>query len=199
MIKRTVKALEALLELNRASEALLIDIVASYAPWLAPVPVAMMTYQHMVTLLGFPAWAALAGALVVEFLGLSAVSTCVQFWTWNTSKLKTQARAPLTLAVFSGVFYLAVVIVINAMLDDAPTTHRIAKALLSSLSAVAAVILAMRSSHTKRITEAKHERQERKAERQARRIERAPQVVQVPLAAGPNNGHGGRSREVLTQ
>ena len=60
MINRIVKTLHELLRLNRATESLIIDVIASYSPWLAPLVPAYMTYQHMTGLLDFPRWAALA-------------------------------------------------------------------------------------------------------------------------------------------
>jgi hypothetical protein len=203
LINKIVSSLRGLLELNRAVESLLVDIVASYAPWIAPIPVAMMSYDHMVRLLELPTIAALAGAVCIEFLGLSAVSTCVQFWTWNADATKTQKRAPFALAMGAGIFYLAVVVTLNAMLDDAPTVHRIAKGLIASLSAVAAVILAMRASHSRRVDNAQQERERRRLERQQTRIERQQATARpfsMASTSTPGNGssHGGLM-EVITQ
>ena len=57
MINKFVTMLESLLKLNRATENLLIDIVASYSPWIAPLVPAYMTFQNMIGYLDFPAWA----------------------------------------------------------------------------------------------------------------------------------------------
>ena len=187
MINRIVGGLRALLELNRSVELLLVDAVASYTPWLAPVPVAVMSYRHMIGLLDLGTVASLAGAVCIEFLGLSAVSTAVQFYTWNADAIKTQKRAPFALALIAGAFYLAVVIVLNAMLDDAPTVYRIAKGLIASLSAVAGVILAMRASHARRIDDTHQERDRRRNERQAARAMRKARPLPV---AGGNGRHG---------
>ena len=186
MIDRIVGGLRALLELNRAVETLLVDIVASYAPWIAPVPVAVMSYRHMVGLLDLGPAASLAGAVCIEFLGLSAVSTCVSFWAWNNDATKTTRRAPFALALIAGIFYLCVVITLNAMLDDTPTVYRIAKGLIASLSAVAAVILAMRASHARRIEETHQERERRRIERQAKRVIKQAR----PLSVGGNGRDG---------
>ncbi len=200
MITRIVKTLESLLKLNQATEALLIDVIASYSPWLAPLVPAYMTYQHMTGLLDFPQWAALAGALVVETLGLSSVQTAVSFWSWNNTRTKTTPGAPLWLAVLTGLFYLSVVLVVNAMLDQAPVIYRVAKALLSSLSVCAGVILALRAGHARRINETERARAEAKAERAAaRESKRAVIMPPLPQAQAGGNGraHGVPQRESI--
>ena len=118
MIRRIVTMLEGLLKLNRATENLLIDIVASYSPWVAPLIPAFMTYQNMTTHLAFPRWAGLAAAVCVETLGLSSIQTAVSFWQWNDSRLKADPKAPVLLAILTGGFYLLTVLTVNAMLDD---------------------------------------------------------------------------------
>lgn len=172
MIARIVTMLEALLKLNRATENLFIDIVASYSPWIAPLVPAYMTYQNMTGYLAFPGWAGMAGAVCVETLGLSAIQTAVSFWQWNDSRQKSSPKAPVILAVVTGGFYLVTVLTVNAMLDNTPGLYRLAKALLSSLSVCAGVILALRAGHARRVSEAEQERQERKAERAALRLEK---------------------------
>lgn len=173
MIARIVRFLDGLLKLNRATESLLIDIIASYSPWIAPLVPAYMTFHNMATQLAFPIWAAWAGAVCVETLGLSSIQTAVSFWQWNDSRQKADPQAPMILAVGTGAFYLATVLTVNAMLDGVPLLYRLAKALLSSLSVCAGVILALRAGHARRIMEAEKTHEERKAERAALRAARA--------------------------
>jgi hypothetical protein len=184
MIKRIVQLLEALLLLNRATENLLIDVVSSFSPWLAPLTPAYMTYRHMVENLAFPGWAALAAALSVETLGLSSIQTAVWFWQWNDSSGKTTPRAPVMLAVVTGAFYLTTVLVVNAMLDNSPMIYRIAKALLSSLSVCAGVILALRAGHARRIAETDQARLQRREERRTQALQK-----QGYMLAFSGNGH----------
>jgi hypothetical protein len=193
MIEKIVKTLQSLLKLNQATEALLIDVIASYSPWLAPLIPAYMTYQHMTNNLDFPSWAAMAGGVVVETLGLSSVQTAVSFWAWNDSKAKSAPRAPLALAVLTGAFYLATVLTVNAMLDPAPVIHRVAKALLSSLSVCAGVILALRAGHARRINETERARAEAKQERAAARAAKRPAQVLPPLPQSTPGGNGRRA------
>jgi hypothetical protein len=190
MINRIVSTLQNLLRLNRATESLLIDIIASYSPWLAPIVPALMTYQNMVTHLGFPHWAGLAGAAVVETLGLSSVQTTITFWSWNSMRSKSAPRAPLALAVFTGLFYLATVLTVNAMLDNTAPIYRIAKALLSSLSLCAGVILALRAGHAQRLADMDQQRQQRREERAAVRLAKVARSTPVVPPPFPSNGNG---------
>ncbi len=199
MITKTVKLLQNLLELNRATENLLIDIVASYSPWIAPLIPAFLTFRAMINYLGFPVWAGFAAAICVETLGLSSIQTAVSFWQWNDSKAKSDPRAPVILAILTGGFYLLTVLTVNAMLDNAPLIYKLAKALLSSLSVCAGVILALRAGHARRLLEAERARQERREERTARRLEKQSLGKVLPfLQTIPGNGNGAH-REVLTQ
>lgn len=203
MINKIVTMLESLLKLNRATENLLIDIVASYSPWIAPLVPAYMTYQNMVTHLEFPIWAAWSAAICVETLGLSSIQTAVSFWQWNDAKQKADPKAPVVLAILTGGFYLATVLTVNAMLDNSPGVYRLSKALLSSLSVCAGVILALRAGHSRRVYETEQVRLERKAERKAARAERkaaqkASESISPfqPVLSG--NGNGTR-KAVLTR
>jgi hypothetical protein len=154
---------------SRAIETTLIDNIASMAPWLAPVIPAYMAWHSMITSLLFPPMIAFAGALVVEFLGLSAVSTTFTFWDYNDSKRKTDQGAPVAVALITSIFYLAVILLVNVVLDNSPFVERLAKGLLSSLSVVAAVILALRSQHSRRLQAIEQEKTDRKELRLTRK------------------------------
>ena len=152
----------------RAVEGLLIDAIAATSPWLAPLIPAYMTYTSMVERLGFPVWVALAGAGVVELLGLSAVTTTVQFWSYNDRR--ASRRAPVFIAALTAGFYLAVVLTVNVLMDQAPAVDKWAKGLLTSLSICAALILALRAGHARRLDDNEVERQARREARQERKV-----------------------------
>ena len=176
---RTINFLKEWGRLSRAVEGVLIDNVAATAPWLAPIIPAYMAWQAMVQSLLFPPLIAAAGALVVEFLGLSAVSTTFSFWDYNDARRKTDQRAPVAVALVTSLFYLTVILTVNVVLDTAPLVHRIAKGLLSSLSVVAAVVLALRAQHTRRLTSIEYEKQERRELRNDRK-----QAGNLPESSG---------------
>lgn len=169
MINRIVAILQGWLRLTRAVESLLIDVIAATAPWLAPLIPAFMAWDSMTRVLLFPPWVALAGAGVVELLGLSAVYTSFQLWEYNDSRRVIDQAAPTKTAIAAASFYLIVVLTVNVLLDQAPAIQRLAKALLSTLSIIAAVILAIRSQHSRRLTAIEQDRQRRREERREAR------------------------------
>jgi hypothetical protein len=172
-------------------EAGFIDTVAAVTPWLAPLIPAYLVYHNMTTRLGYPPIFGLIGAAAVEFLGLSAVHTAVTFWTWNDDH--TKERAPFWFAFGAGLFYVFIVLTVNAALDIAQDSQGVkifAHALLSLLSVDAAIIIAIRAQHARRLADKQSERDERKAQREAAKAQGAtvpqPQPAPAPQAASRN-------------
>lgn len=143
-------------------EAIVIEWVAGWIPWLAPVIPAYIAYQNIRYVLGFPHELSLIGAAVVEGLGLAAVHTVIQFWDYNQTKRKTDSSAPVYIVVVVGAFYLAIVLTVNIILDNASVDQLVAKALLSLISVPAVVTLAVRSQHKQRILEIEAEKKDKK-------------------------------------
>ncbi len=147
-------------------EAMTIDTIAAITPWLAPLIPAYLVFHNMVGRLGYTPIFGLVGAAAVEFLGLSAVHTATTFHQWNAGHKNDQA--PFWLALAAGLFYVIIVLTVNAALDIWPGYDGVkilAHALLSLLSVDAAVIIAVRAQHARRW----HERQEARQTRQAAR------------------------------
>ena len=156
--------------ITNAFERTLVDNVAAAVPWLAPISPAYMAYQNVTKIFGWDTWVAWTIALAVEGLGLAVTSTAFHLWDWNDTRKDKDRAAPFWVAITTVIFYLAVVITVNVILDsEASPTERIAKALLSLLSVVAAVTLALRSQHARRIEEKNTELEERRAERREER------------------------------
>lgn len=175
---RIVTALTSVRDLIRAVEGVLIDLVAAISPWLAPVIPAWMVKTNLSGPLGMPEWVAWIGAAVVELVGLSAVHTAFSLWDYNDSKRKSDQRAPVWVAAAMAVFYLAVVLIVNVALHPGTLVERLAVTLLSMLTAIAAVILAVRAGHARRLGEIQAERAERQRQRKAPETFR--QVAAVP-------------------
>ena len=199
MINRIVSFVSDLLRLFRSLEGLLVDLAAAVAPWLAPIPSAVMLYAHMIGVLEFPIWAALASAVCVELLGLSAVSTSFTLWDYNDTRKQGEGRAPFLAALVTGCFYLVVVLTINTLLDQAEPLERVARASLTMLSPVGAVILAVRSNHARRVQSVEDARRQRsenlRLAREAKRLHRSPVMDTDPNPFGRiperSNGNGG--------
>jgi hypothetical protein len=174
-------------QITRALEATLIDNLAATIPWLAPVVPAYMIYHSLTAVIRFPLPVAILSAIVVEFLGLVTVSTSVQFWSWNDSKRQTDPDAPVWLAIITAAAYLLVVITVNVILDlDAPAEQLAAKALLSTLSISAALTIAIRSQHARRLAEIEKAKADRRAEKLALRIATMSENVATNVAEPQN-------------
>ena len=98
----------------------------------------------------------------MEVLGISTINTAMTLWTWNREKNKSDKAAPTWVAVLAAAFYVMVVITVNVMLDGGTTLEKAAKGLLSSLSVAAAITLALRSQHSRRVSEKKLAKEERR-------------------------------------
>jgi len=158
-------------------KSFVIDAVADVAPWLAPSIPAYLVYQNTSDKLGIPFPFNLFAAIAVETLGLASVHTALEFWRWNGEKRKSDNTAPFVVAVAATMFYMVVVLTVNAVLDYTVTLYAqiFAKALLSLLSLDAALIVALRAGHARRMSDIEDDKRERKAERQgARQTDNAP-------------------------
>jgi hypothetical protein len=147
------------MELKRI-EHNLITAVAITAPWLAPAIPAYFAVHNAQRYLTFgDGWTDTAFVwivgLAVEFVGLASVHTAVEFWTWNDEKRKSDNPAPFWVALGAVVFYVTVVLTVNAVLEltQGLTVIVFARAALSLLSVNAAIIIGLRAQHARRRAE----------------------------------------------
>jgi hypothetical protein len=159
---------EAWSRIIQAAERTLVDNIAATVPWLAPMAPAYMAYANTMEAFRWPEWVALTVALAVEGLGLSAISTAFRLWEWNDTKRVSEQAAPLGAALGAAGMYVLVVMVVNVILDGGGFLEKTAKAILSLLSVVAGVVLALRSQHARRLAEREEVRRERREARTAR-------------------------------
>lgn len=170
-------------QLTRVLEATLIDNLAATVPWLAPIVPAYMIYHSLTVVIQFPLPVAILSAIVVEFLGLVTVSTSVQFWTWNDSKRQADPGAPVWLAVITAVAYLLIVITTNVILDlRSPIEQLLAKALLSTLSVSAAMTIAIRSQHARRLAEIEKDKAQKREDRLLARNLRSEETKETKVS-----------------
>lgn len=162
----------------RESESTLVSILAAIGPWAAPLAPAVMSYQHMVQSLLFPWWVALSIAFVIEIQGLTSVSTYLSFWAHNRRYKDEKKKTPTGVVVVAFMFYLAVVLAINVLLDASqvpgfPLGYEwvvvIVRALLTLLSIPAALILAVRALHKDILDEMKETKKQNRENRIAAR------------------------------
>lgn len=212
-VTRVMSVLLGWKALTQALESVLVDNVAATVPWLAPVLPAYLAYVGLTSpeALNMPVPIGFIGAAVVEFLGMATVTTTVQFWDYNdqadgrrreakgkakgkqkTKNKKVAGRAPVMVAGGATAFYMVVVLVVNVLLDSNPDIiHKIAKTLLSSISLVGAVTLAVRSQHSRRLadkaqakverTEAAAKKNEQAAAQQLKLIEKEIEKMKLSV------------------
>jgi hypothetical protein len=179
MIEKSVHFLESVQRFVKAVETVFIDTVSTVIPWLSPLVPAFMAFRAMSDVLAFPFWLAAITAGVIELLGLATINTAFSFWNYNQEKRKIDPRSPVQLAVLVTLYYLVVVLVVNTMLDNSPDIHKVAKGLLSSISIVGGVTIALRASHSRRVNEIRTERERIRAERKGVKNVSAAQSLQL--------------------
>jgi len=189
-VERVVAFLAAWRALTQEAERTLVDNLAATAPWLAPLAPAYLAYQAMRSVLLFPVWVAGAIGVTVEVLGISTINTALSFWTWNREKNKSDKAAPTWVAIVVAAFYVAVVITVNVLLDGGAILEKTAKGLISSLSVAAAVTLALRSQHTRRMAEKKELYLERREDRRIGKLQKiANQEGKLPQLSAKVSGN----------
>ncbi|MFZ5821645.1 MAG: hypothetical protein ACOYYJ_17245 [Chloroflexota bacterium] len=152
------------------TEGSLVNFLTAFSPWLAPLAPAAMTYSHVREFLGFPVWLAVAIAVLVEVLGFGTVSTALDFWFYNRRDRAQKRRAPLEVVVVTFVFYLALVLGSNVVIDVAKSFGSAkqlqwsviaVRALLTLQTIPGALIVAVRTGHRDLLREIKREKAEK--------------------------------------
>jgi hypothetical protein len=154
-------------EAIRDIESSVVNFISAIAPWLAPLSPAYMTYEHAVNTLRFPQWVALPVALVVEILGFSTISTFMTFWFFNRRNKAESKQAPIGLVVIAFLFYLALIVTANVLLDtfdNARGAVIAVRALFALQTIPAALIVVVRAGHRAMLADLAKEKEERRAE-----------------------------------
>lgn len=153
----------------RNTESSIVNFLSSFAPWLAPIIPAYMTYSHAAGVLEFPIAVAVPAALVVEILGFSAVSTFLAFWFHNRRTVAGTKRAPIEVVIVAFVFYLTLIVVSNVLLDASKGTDWESwaivgvRALYTLQTIPAALIVAVRTQHRELLSDIAKEKAEKLA------------------------------------
>lgn len=158
----------------RDTESSIVNFLSVFAPWLAPIVPAYMTFQHAVNVLEFPYLVALAAAVLVEILGFSAVSTFLAFWFYNRKNQAQYKRAPIEVIIFAFCFYLLLIVSTNVLLDTFPGekwAEISVRALFTLQTIPAALIIAVRTQHKDLLSDIEKERQQKLSERKQKDTE----------------------------
>ena len=154
-------------------EGSFVNSLTAFAPWIAPLAPAYMTYIHMVNFLEFPKLLAFALAAMVEILGFGTVSTGLDFWFYNRRERSGNKKAPLTIIVITFAFYLLLILVSNVVIDisnaylseDWQKGAIILVRLLLTLQTIpGALMVAARTGHRDLLKEIRREKEQKATE-----------------------------------
>ena len=154
-------------------EGSFVNSLTAFAPWIAPLAPAYMTYEHMTKFLEFPDLLAFALAAMVEILGFGTVSTGLDFWFYNRRERAGNKKAPLTIIIITFAFYLLLIIVSNVVIDisnaylskDWQKGAIILVRLLLTLQTIpGALMVAARTGHRDLLKEIKREKEQKLSE-----------------------------------
>lgn len=179
-------------DLIGGAERSILDALSALVPWAVPVIPAYLTYWHTMQEMHFPSWVAWTAAFVTEVLGIASVATAIKFWRWNQTHRDPKARAPFVLAVGTYVFYLAVVLSVNVLLE-VYTAQRspaviLAIGLFCLLSLPSAVLISIRAQHVQIL----QEREERREEKRQDRARQQPMTTYAQDAQEVQPDQGGK-------
>lgn len=134
----------------------IVSFIAAVSPWTAPAIPTYFTVHNAVAYLlfgdAYDSYFVWILAIALEFVGLAAVHTVLEFVTWNKNK-GHEEKAPTWVAVIAAIFYVVVVLTVNATLELNPGDIHVAvfaRGALSLLSLPAALIVGVRAQHARR-------------------------------------------------
>lgn len=154
-------------------EGSFVNSLTAFAPWIAPLAPAYMTYEHMTKFLEFPIPLAIALAVMVEILGFGTVSTGLDFWFYNRRERAGNKKAPLTIIVVTFAFYLVLIIVSNVVIDISNAYLSevwqkgaiiLVRLLLTLQTIPGALMVAARTGHRDLLKEIKREKEQKLSE-----------------------------------
>jgi len=186
-------------------ERAVLDALSAVVPYTTASIPAYLTFKHTLDYMGFPQEIAWLSAFTVEVLGVTAVSTAIRFWQWNTNHSSKGEQAPFWLAVGTYAFYIVITLSVNVLLEVYAAVRSPAViwaiGLFSLLSIPSGVLISIRAQFGEMLEDKREKAQQRKADRQAAHMVNAPlasyakDTDQPQLTeANRNNGGGFRSK-----
>lgn len=137
------------------------DLLMAIVPYAVPIIPAYLTIDHVERYMDFPTWVAWTAGFVVETFGLVAVTTAIKFYYHNAKYASAQNKAPFVPALLTYVFYVAIVITVNVILEVVSGSRSgaviLTIALFSLLSIPSGVLIAIRTQYSQ-VLEAIEER-----------------------------------------
>lgn len=139
---------------------------SNVVPLLAGILPAYLTWKHITGVLMFPFWVGLAGAGVIEFIGLGAGNELMKVWNHNRRYNDEKNKMPILAPTLTAFWYVGIMITFNVILEAFPTSvfwKIVSVALFATLAIPAYALVAGKTLRT----EWKAERTALKAERLA--------------------------------
>jgi len=177
----------------------IIDLAIRGVPVLTPVPTAFVVASTVIEMLTKRSWnillaliPAVAVALAIEGLGFGTMDIAMKMRDYNSLRrkrydLKTRQveyrdpHAPLALAYAVAAIYIVIAVTFTMLTDVFPELQRYVFGVLPFLSALGAMLYALRSDHDRRVAllaeSKKEERAEREAKKTAKKVSEKKQKV----------------------
>ena len=162
--------------------AILVNIVANVAPWIAPLPTAWLIYDRTMVHLRWPAWVAIAAGVTLELLGVAILATTLELYNYNHDKRKSDPVAPVWIGLILVGVYAASAILLVVILDIAPGVAIYSQAVYPALSVASFALLALRTDHERRVSEIAVQKADAKDKRARKRAEKTMQKAQAGVA-----------------
>src|SRR5574341_619635 len=157
----------------RLTETGLVDAIAATAPWLTPIPTAILVARAVQVHLGWSLVEAAVAALIIETVGLTSMATALTFREWNRTKRKPDPLAPTWIPTTLACIYFMAVIGLTITLDTFPILVRFAPVVFPLLSLVGFANIALRSDHRRRMAAVAADKDARRERRLAARAARS--------------------------
>ena len=143
---------------------------SNIVPLLAGILPAYLTWKHIVGVLMFPSWVGLAGAGVIEFIGLGAGNELMRVWNHNRQYKDDRNKMPMLAPFLTAFWYIAIMIAFNVILEAWPNStfwKIVSVALFATLAVPAYALVAGKTLRMEWKNERSLARSERRSERTA--------------------------------
>lgn len=127
-----------------------VDIMATFTPWLAPIPSAWLIGRATMEYLGWHWVIAVVAGVAVECIGVVSIILALRLHEWNQTRRQSDPTAPTWLALTAVTFYFVVTICLTVLLDVFPSMAQFAPAIFPLLAAVGAVNIAIKRGQNHR-------------------------------------------------
>lgn len=161
----------------------LVDVISDLAPWLTPIPSAVLVSNATVKHLQWAEPVGWVSGLIVEMLGISTVDTTMLFYNYNQEKRKSDPTLPTAIPVTLVGIYLASTIILTVLLDTITLLARWSPIIFPILALVGAMNLVMRRNYRMIVRRIEAEREQMRKLREAAKAAREQKPSASDLAA----------------